>query len=215
MRQPTSRILASLALASGLHLTCSAADAGVVSGGARDAFARDSLLHTVQAAGSCWQVDGPNGPGYYPCGDVNGPIVGPVAPRRDGRDAGVHSPEGLQHGAPTGAPALAGVHGPGGGGAGINGGQPAGAHATGEAGAHLAAPASPVPASGAHIAAPPSGAPAVGGAATPHVAGPAAPRPTASAAVPHIGAPASPGLAGVHGVGGGGGVAAPSGVGRR
>ena len=91
-----------------------------------------------------------------------------------------------------------------------------GVHAPGEVpGAHVAAPASPVPAGGAtvgpHVGAPASPAPA-GAAAPPRVAAPASPAPVGSAAgAPHIGAPASAALAGVHGAGGGGGVSPPGG----
>jgi hypothetical protein len=207
MPRPTSRLVACVALAWASFVVADGAKASVggLSGGALSSFGRSPLVQTVQA-GECWNENGPDGPGYYPCdaGASGGSVVGPGIGRPERRDLG-----GVNSAAPA-SPGLAGVHGPGEA-AGAHIGAPssrglpgsAGVHGPGEAaGAHVGAPASPVvpraTASIPHIASPASPGPAGVGAV--HASGPAV------AAAPHIVAPASPGLAGVRGVGGGGGV---------
>lgn len=188
------RMLAPLGMAFGLYVNNAAAGVGAVGGGALSAFARPSPVQTVQA-GECWNENGPDGPGYYPCGDGGGgPIVGPSIGRPDGHGAGGVSPS-------PASPGLAGVHG-----------------ANGATGGRVGAPASPGVAGSApaapHMAAPAS--PVGSAPAASHIAAPASPRPAGAVGAAHIGAPASPGLAGVHGVGGGGGGAVPAGgIGRR
>jgi hypothetical protein len=219
------RILACLALALPCFTVVDRAAAGVggVSGGALSTFAHRSPVQTVQA-GECWEQNGPDGPGYYPCGDGGrgGPIISPTI-RRHHRGVIVAHPQATNPshlGAPSGrvgaggggaSQGLRGVGAPAYGVGGVHstpglhpGAAPvspglAGVHAPGGAGVpHFGSAASPGVAGGG------VGAPHIGAPVTPNLAGVHAP---GGAAVPHIGAPASPGLAGggVHGVGGGGG----------
>ena len=149
------RMLAPLGMAFGLYVNNAAAGVGAVGGGALSAFARPSPVQTVQA-GECWNENGPDGPGYYPCGDGGGgPIVGPSIGRPDGHGAGGVSPS-------PASPGLAGVHG-----------------ANGATGGRVGAPASPGVAGSApaapHMAAPAS--PVGSAPAASHIAAPASPRP--------------------------------------
>jgi hypothetical protein len=210
-----------------LALTCftvAGAKAGVgsLSGGALSPVAHLSPLQTVQA-GECWQQNGPDGPGYYPCGDGGGGgvIVNPQAAnpgvRRLGAGAqspalrgegapGAHASSGIQRGAAPASPGLAGVHEPGAA-ASPNSTVSAGVHGPAEApGAHVGAAASPDSpgsvASVPHVTASPG---VVGSAAVPHIAAPApvgvgAAHAGAAAGAAHVIAPA---LAGVHGAAGG------------
>ena len=208
----TPRIVAylTLVLASFTVAEGALAAVGGLSGGALFSFGRSSPVQTVQA-GECWNENGPDGPGYYPCGDSGGggPVVGPAIRRTDRHGAGGVNPS--PNATPV-SPGLAGVHGPGeAAGAHVN--APASPGLTGGAGVH-----GPGEAAGAHVGAPASPGVSGGVAAIPHIAAPASRGPAgvgavpAGGAAPHIGAPATPGLAGVHGVGGGGGV---GGVGHR
>jgi hypothetical protein len=199
MPRPTLRILAYLGLAFGLHVTHAPAGVGVMRGLPRSTLGHLSRLQTAQA-GECWEQDGPDGPGYYPCGDGGGGlIIGPAIRRTDRHGVGGVSPS------PGAAPVshgLAGVH-----------------EGNGAAGARVGAPVSPAPAGGGvttpHIAVPAAPGPAAS-AVAPHIAAPASPGPAGGAVgAPHIGAPASPGLAGVHGAGGGGGALPSGGIGHR
>jgi hypothetical protein len=78
------RSLASVALALGCFTLVDAAKASVgdLSGAAQTSLGRYSPVQTVQA-GECWNENGPDGPGYYPCGagasgrSVVGPGIGP------------------------------------------------------------------------------------------------------------------------------------------
>jgi len=163
------RILAALGMAFGLYVNNAAAGVGAIGAEALSAFARLSPVQTVQA-GECWNQNGPDGPGYYPCGDGGGgPIVGPSIGRPDRHGAGAVS---ASPGASPVTPGLAGVHG-----------------GNGATGGHVSAPASPGVAGSTAAAT-----------AVPHIAAPASPGAAAGAVgTPHIGAPASQGLAGVHG----------------
>jgi hypothetical protein len=225
MRRSTSSSVAYLTLV----LTCftvAGAEAGVgpLSGAAFSPLAHSSTVLTVQA-GECWEQDGPDGPGYYPCGSGSGggPIVGPaiglrgrpgviVAPPRAANSGRVGASGGVSsahergvrtsasgaagvHAAPV-SPVLAGVHAPGG--------------ATAAHGAPVSASLAGVHAPGGvaapHVGSPASPGVAGGRVAAPHIGAPASPslagvHATGSAAIPHIRAPAAPGLAGVHGVG--------------
>lgn len=171
-----------------------------IGGATPSLFRHLSPMQTVQA-GECWNENGLDGPGYYPCGDGGGgPIVGPAIGRPDRHPAGGVSPS---PGAAPVSPSLAGVRG-----------------ANGATGGRVGAPASPGvagnTAAAPHIAAPASPGPVRSAAAAPHIGAPTSPGPAAGAGgVPHIGAPASPGLAGVHGGGGGGGAIPAGGVGHR
>jgi hypothetical protein len=220
MPHPTSHVPAFLALvfASFIAMDSAEADIGDMSGGALSSFAHLSPVQTVQS-GQCWEQDGPDGPGYYPCDDGGGPIIVPAFRRHHRRGVvvahpealdpiypsprvgvGLHNSPGLRPGAaPAVSPGVAGVHGPG-----------------GATGVHADAPASPGPAgvgtfraggavAAPHIAAPAS--PAVAGIGTFHAGG--------AAGASHIGAPAAPGLTGVHGAGGGGGAFPGGGIGHR
>ncbi len=83
MPHSTLRILACLAPALACFTVAAGAEAGVgaVSGGALSSVAHESPVQTVQS-GECWEQNGPDGPGYYPCGDGGGgPIVGPAIRR--------------------------------------------------------------------------------------------------------------------------------------
>lgn len=193
-------VLSTLGLAFGLFVNNAAAGVGAIGGGALSAFARLSPAQTVQA-GECWNQNGPDGPGYYPCGDGGGgPIVGPSIGRPDRHGAGGVS---ASPGAAPVSPGLAGVHGANG----ATGGRVGASASPGVAGSTAAAP---------HIAAPASPGPVRSAAAPSHIAAPSSPGPAAGAmGAPHIGAPASPGLAGVHGVGGGGGAVPAGGIGHR
>ena len=75
------RVLACLALALACFTVPDGAKAsvGAMSGGVVSPFAHLSSVQTVQS-GECWEQNGPDGPGYYPCGDggVGGPIIGPA-----------------------------------------------------------------------------------------------------------------------------------------
>jgi hypothetical protein len=212
--------------------TVGGAQAGVapLSGGALSPLAHLSSVQTVQA-GECWLQNGPDGPGYYPCGDgggggviVNPRVADPVV-RRLGAGAqspalhgvgapGAHVSSGIQHGAPPASPGLAGVHEPGaatgahvGAAASPSSTVSAGVHGPAEApGAHVGAAASPGSpgsvASAPHVTASPG---VVGSAAVPHIAAPA----PVGLGVAHAGAAtggprvAAPALAGVHGAAGG------------
>jgi hypothetical protein len=179
MTRSTSRAVAYLTLALACFTVAGArAGAGSIGGGTLSPWARLSPFETVQA-GECWEQNGPDGPGYYPCGDGggDGSIIGPAIRRRNAPGlAGVHGP-GEATAAHVGAPASPGL---------------AGVHAPGSAAIpHVSAPASPGVAGA-------TGAPHI---ASPGLVGVHAP---GSAAIPHISAPSSPGLAGVHGVGRGG-----------
>jgi hypothetical protein len=214
------RILAYLAVVLPCFTVADGAAAGVggISGGALSALAHRSPVQTVQS-GECWEQNGPDGPGYYPCGDGGGggPILSPAIRlhHRHGAQSGrvgasgvpsahlrgvgasgsgaasVHTSTGIQGGAPAVSPGLAGVHGPG--------------EATG---AHVGAPVSPGVVGAQHVGQPVSpslaGVHAPGSAAIPHISAPASPG-VASGAIgaPHIGAPVSPGLAGMRAPGGG------------
>jgi hypothetical protein len=221
MLHPTSSVPAFLALVFASFITVDGAQAGIggLSGGALSSFAHLSPVQTVQS-GECWEQDGPDGPGYYPCGDGGGPIIGPLFRRHHRRavvvdhpkapnpiypgapsprvGAGLHNLPGLRAG-PAVSPGLAGVHGPG-----------------GATGVHADAPASPGPAgvgtfraggaaAAPHLVAPAS--PAVAGIGTFHSGG--------AVGASHIGAPAAIGLTGVHGAGGGGGAFQGGGIGHR
>ena len=158
------RMLAPLGMAFGLYVNNAAAGVGAVGGGALSAFARPSPVQTVQA-GECWNENGPDGPGYYPCGDGGGgPIVGPSIGRPDGHGAGGVSPS-------PASPGLAGVHG-----------------ANGATGGRVGAPASPGVAGSApaapHMAAPAS--PVGSAPAASHIAAPASPRPAPARWAPPI-----------------------------
>jgi len=214
------RILACLALALPCFTVADGAEAGVgaMSGGALSSLAHGSPVQTVQA-GECWEQNGPDGPGYYPCGDGGGggPIISPAIRRHHHHGVLVAHPQaanpvypGAQSGrvgARGGVPSahLRGVGGSASGAAGVHAAPVspvspslAGVHGPGSAAApHIAAPASPGVVGGA------VGTPHIGAPVSPSLAGVHAP---GSAAIPHIGAPASPGLAGVHGIGGGGGI---------
>ena len=82
---PLALALASLTVADGAK-----AGVGGMSGGAPSSFAHLSPVQTVQS-GECWYDNGPDGPGYYPCGNewnnglggigTVGPIVGPAIRR--------------------------------------------------------------------------------------------------------------------------------------
>src|SRR3984957_18694695 len=199
MPHTTLRILAHVTLALTLLASDGEAGVGVTSGGALSSLAHTSPVQMVQS-GMCWEQDGPDGPGYYPCGE-GGPNILPAFRHHHRHDVVVAHPQRLTTRGPSpgwrgaGAPAVgaAGVHAwPG-----FRGAAPvspglAGVNSSGAAaGVHVAAPASPGPAG--------VGAIPAGGAA----------------AAPHIGAPVSPGLAGVHGVGGGGGAFHGGGIGHR
>jgi hypothetical protein len=205
-----SRVLAYLALALPCFTITDGARAGVggMGGEALSAFEDVSPVQTVQS-GECWEQDGPDGPGYYPCGDggVGGVILGPAV-RRHHRHGGIASdphatnpvysgrvgaggvPSAHLRSGGASVAGAAGVHAPPGlrhGAVPVSPGL-AGAHEPGEAaGAHVGAAVSPSLA-GVH---------APGSAAIPHIGSPASPGVTAGAA-PHIGAPVSPGWAGVH-----------------
>jgi hypothetical protein len=212
------RILAYLALALPCFTVVDCATGGVsgMGSGALSSFAHASPAQTVQA-GECWEQDGPDGPGYYPCGDGGGggSIIGP--PIRLHRRHGVfvahpHAANPIYPGAKSGRVGASGavpsvsrrsVDGSGSGVAGVHPPQPglqhwaapvspglAGVHGPGEVtGAHVGAAASPSLA-GVH---PP------GSAAVPHIASPASPGLAGGAVgAPHIGAPASPSLGSVH-----------------
>jgi hypothetical protein len=218
------RILACLAVVLPCFTVADGAAAGVggVSGGALSAFAHRSPVQKVQS-GECWEQNGPDGPGYYPCGDGDGggPILGPATRLHHRHGAIVshlHAANPVYPGAQSGrvgasgvpsarlrrvgasGSVAAGVHAS----SGIQGGASpvspglAGVHGPGSAAIpHISAPASLGVAGGA------IGAPRIGAPVSPGLAGLHAP---GGAAIPHIGAPASPGLAGVHGFGGGGGI---------
>jgi hypothetical protein len=194
---------------------------GPIGGGAISSLAHLSPVQRVQA-GECWEPNGPDGPGYYPCGDGGGGVglnprnanpgarrlgAGAQSPALRGvGEPGVHASPGPQRGAAPASPGLAGVHGPS---------EAAGAHVAAHAspGATLGAGVhGPAEVPGAHIGA--SAAPKIAAgspAAIPRITAPS-PAPVGVGAVhaggavgaPHIGAPAAPALAGVHGAGGSG-----------
>jgi hypothetical protein len=208
------RILACLAVVWPCFTVAAAAGVGGISGGGLSAFAHRSPVQTVQS-GECWEQDGPDGPGYYPCGDGggSGPILNPAIRLHHRHGAIVSHPHaanpvypGSQSGR-VGASGVPSAHLRGGGAAvlgaagvhtstGIQGGAApvspgmAGVHGPGEAaGAHVGAPLAPGLA-GVH---------APGSAAIPHIGAPASPGVAGGAiGAPHISAPVSPGLAGVH-----------------
>jgi hypothetical protein len=240
MPHTDSRVLACLALALACFTVPDGAKAsvGAMSGGVVSPFAHLSSVQTVQS-GECWEQNGPDGPGYYPCGDggVGGPIIGPAIRlhhRHGVTVAHPHASNPVYPGAPSrrvgaapnfhsGAapvsPGLAGVHSVGGA-TGVHVSAPASPRLTGGAGVH-----GPGQATGAHVGAPVSpglaGVHAPGGAVVPHIGAPVSPVPIGVGSVhaggavggPHIGAPAALGLAGVHGVGGTGGAFQGGGVG--
>jgi hypothetical protein len=205
MPRPTLRILAYLELALGLLASDAEAGVGDMSAGTLSSFPHLSPVQTVQS-GDCWYDDGPNGPGYYPCGDGlggGGPVVGPALRRHHRHGIIVAHPPAPNSGYPGAATITPGFAG--GGFHSLGGGNFHQFHNAGVP--HVGAPVSPgfAGAGGFH----PGGA--IG---TPHIGAPAS---LGSAGVgtfhaggglgaPHIGAPASPGLAGggFHGVGGGG-----------
>ncbi len=209
MPRSTPRAVACFSLALASFTVAGGAEAGVsgLTGEALSPFAHLSLTRTVQA-GECWEQNGPDGPGYYPCGagEGGGPFISPAIRRPDRH--GVGGVGASPHLAPV-SPGLAGVHGPGEA-AGAHVGAPASPGVIGGAGVH-----GPGAAAVAHVRAPASPGIAGAAAAAPHIAAPAAPAPVGFGAVhaggavgaPHIGAPAAP-LAGVHGPG-------ASGVGHR
>jgi hypothetical protein len=191
MSRSTPRALVYLTLILACFTAAGAkAAVGGLSGGALSSFAHGSPVQTVQS-GECWEQNGPDGPGYYPCGDggAGGPILSPAIRRHHPQGAVVahpHASNRTHSGAPSGRVSPSG----GVGSSGSRGvGAPASPGLAGGAGVH-----GPGVAAGAHIGAPVS----------PGLAGVHAP---GGAAVPHIGSPASPGVAGggVHGVGAGGG----------
>jgi hypothetical protein len=149
MSRSIPRVVACLTLALACFIPVDGAVAGVgaVSGGTLSSFAHSSPAQRVQA-GECWEQNGRDGPGYYPCGDGGGPVINPLPPnpayshapaRRLGAGA---TPPGL-HGAAPVSPGLAGVHGPGEA-AGAHVGAPASSGVPGVTAApHIAAPASP------------------------------------------------------------------------
>jgi hypothetical protein len=216
MPHPNLRILAYLALALMSFSLTDGAEAGVgaISGGALSSSAHVSPVQTVQA-GECWEQNGPDGPGYYPCGDGGGggPIISPAIRRHHRHGVRVAHPQAANptySGAPARrlggggvpSPGLRGVDAPAYGAGGVHsapglhpGAAPvspglAGVHGPGEAtGAHVGAPVSPGLA-GVH---------GPGSAAIPHISAPASPGVAGGAVgAPHIGAPVSPNLAGVH-----------------
>jgi hypothetical protein len=230
MSRSTPRAVVYLALILAC-LTAAGAKAAVggLSGGALSSFAHGSPVQTVQS-GECWEQNGPDGPGYYPCsdGDGGGPSLSPAIRRHHPQGVVVahpHASNRTYSGAPSGRVSPSGAVGSSGSrgvGApaspGLAGG--AGVHGPGVAtGAHIGAPVSPGLAGGhapggavPHIGSPASPGVAGSGVGAPHISAPVSPNLSGvhalvGAAVPHIGAPASPGLAGggVHGVGGGGG----------
>jgi hypothetical protein len=219
MPHPTLRIFAYLALALACFTVADGAEAGVgaMSGGALSSSAHGSPVQTVQA-GECWEQNGPDGPGYYPCGDGGGggPIIGPAIRLHHRHGVLVAHPQAanpVYSGAPArrlgagGAvpsPGLRGVGAPAYGAGGVHsapglhpGAAPvspglAGVHGLGEAaGAHVGAPALPGLTGGAGVHAP-------GSAAIPHISAPASPGVAGGIGAPHIGAPVTPNLAGVH-----------------
>jgi hypothetical protein len=211
MPHTTLRILAHVTLALTLLASDAEAGVGVTSGGALSSLAHTSPVQMVQS-GMCWEQDGPDGPGYYPCGE-GGPNILPAFRRHHRHDVVVAHPPPANPIYPAAPAPRLDARGPS---PGLRG---AGAPAVGAAGVHAwpglrgAAPVSPGLA----------GVNSSGAAAGVHVAAPASPGPAGvgaipaggAAAAPHIGAPVSPGLAGVHGVGGGGGAFHGGGIGHR
>jgi hypothetical protein len=203
---------------------------GSLSGGAIFWFAHVSPVQRVQS-GECWEPNGPDGPGYYPCEGLSGggPVIGPAIGlhRRNGVFvAHPHAANRSYSGVPSAH--LRGVGGSASGAAGVHAAPGAQRRAApvspGLAGVH-----GPDEATGAHIAAPVSqgltgdaGVPGAGEATRAHVEVPASPglagvhSPDSAAiprvgavATPHIAAPASPGPVGVGAVHAGGAVGAP------
>jgi hypothetical protein len=232
MSRSPRRSVACLMLALGCFMIPKGADAVVgMSDGVLSLSPHSLPVQTVQY-GECWYANGPNGPGYYPCGIGGGGGFG-VGPafRRHHRHRAVVNPRPVNPaylGAPArrlgagspstglrgvGAPAYraGGIHTM----PGLQRRVPmvspglAGVHGPSRAtGATIARPASPGLTGGGGIHGP-GGAPAthVGAPASPVV--PVTPRiaaPTfprpAGRSAPHIGAPSVPNLAGVHGPGG-------------
>jgi hypothetical protein len=218
MSRSTPRAVAYLALALTSFSLAGSAEAAVggLGAAALSSFAQLSPVQTVQS-GECWEQNGPDGPGYYPCGDGfggGGSIIGPAIGlhRRHGvvvahpheANRGYFGASSGRVGAGSGVPA-AHLRGVGGSALGAAGVRAAGVQrraapvSPGLAGVH-----GPDEATEAHVAAPASpglaGVHAPGGAALPHISAPASPGVAGGAgAAPNIGAPVSPNLAGVHG----------------
>jgi hypothetical protein len=207
MPHSTLRILACLAPALAWFTVAACAEAGVgaVSGGALSSVAHESQLQTVQS-GECWEQNGPDGPGYYPCGDGGGgPIVSPAIRRHHRRGVIVSHPQAtnpIHPGAQSGrvgagggvpSPSLRGVGAPAYGAGGVHSAPGLRPGATTPVSPGLAGVHGPGGAAGAHIGAAASPGLVGGATAVPHIASPS------PVGAPHIGAPASPGLAGVHG----------------
>jgi hypothetical protein len=210
MIRPTLRFVVPVGLALGLCAANAEAGVGAGSGQITSSLKDRSPVQNAQA-GLCWQQNGPDGPGYYPCGGGGGAVVGPATGGRDVSRAGsVPAARDLKPSVPTASPSLRGVHGPTTAAQGAGAAALAGAHPVGEpAGARLATP-TPPSAAVPHIAAAPSPRPAIGVAAVPHPSS-LSPAPTGAVGPSHIGVPAAPALVGVHGAG-----AAPAGgVGHR
>src|ERR1700727_2168536 len=93
MTHLNSRVLAYLALAAPCSTITDGARAGVggMGGEALSAFEDVSPVQTVQS-GQCWEQDGPDGPGYYPCGE-GGPNILPAFRHHHRHDVVVAHPQ--------------------------------------------------------------------------------------------------------------------------